>query len=76
MNIRSLPKHGGELTVFLKLLETDFDIIVLTEIGSRNIDTAKYLLDSHEFYHVAPVNNMYGGVGIFMSVTILLKYKP
>ena len=26
MNIRSLPKHGGELTVFLKLLEADFDI--------------------------------------------------
>ena len=49
---------------FLKLLEADFDIIVLTEIGSRNIDTVKYLLDSHEFYSVAPVNNVYGGVGI------------
>ena len=69
MNIRSLPKHGGELTVFLKLLKADFDIVVLTEIGSRNIDTVKYLLDSHEFYHVAPVN-MYGGVGIYVSNNI------
>ena len=70
MNIRSLLDHGGELMVFLKLLEADFDIIVLTEIGSRNIDTVKYLLDSHEFYFVAPVNNVYGGVGIYVSSNI------
>ena len=50
MNIRSLPKHGGELAVFLKLLEADFDIIVLMEIGSRNIDTVKYIWDSHQFF--------------------------
>ena len=56
--------------VFLKLLEADFDIIIITEIGSRNFDTVKYLLDSHEFYHVAPVNNMYGGVGIYVSNNI------
>ena len=74
MNIRSLPKHGGELTVFLKLLEADFDIIVLTEIGSRNIDTVKYVLDSHEFHLVAPVNDMYGGVGIYVSNNITKKH--
>ena len=35
LNIRSLPKHGGELLYFLKSLKTKFDAIVLTEIGSK-----------------------------------------
>ena len=70
MNIRSLPKHGGELLVFLKLLETDFDIVVLTEIGSRNIDLVKHLLNDYDFYYVTPLNNMYGGVGIYVSSNI------
>ena len=29
MNIRSLPKHGAELTVFLNILQSDFKVIVL-----------------------------------------------
>ena len=70
MNIRSLPKHGGESLVFLKLLETDFDIVVLTEIGSRNIDLVKHLLNDYDFYYVTPLNNMYGGVGIYVSSNI------
>ena len=56
--------------MLLKLLEADFDIIVLTEIGSRNVDTVKYLLDSHKFYYAAPLNNMYGGAGIYVSNNI------
>ena len=31
MNIRSLLKHGGELTVFLNILQSDFKVIVLCE---------------------------------------------
>ena len=70
MNIRSLPKRGGELLVFLKLPETDVDIVVLTEIGSRNIDLVKPLLNDDDFYCVAPLKNMYGGVGIDVSSNI------
>ena len=33
LNIRSLPKHGGELLNFLGSLKTDFHVIILTEIG-------------------------------------------
>ena len=32
LNIRSLPKHGGELLQFLRDLNTRFDVIVMTEI--------------------------------------------
>ena len=62
------PSMVVKWRVFSKLLEADFNIIfVLTEIGSRNINTVKYLLDSHEFDLVAPVTNMYGGVGIYVG---------
>ena len=37
LNIKSLPKHGGELLHFLKDLNTRLDVIVLAEIGSKNI---------------------------------------
>ena len=37
--------HAGELVVILKLLETNFDVILLTEIGARNISTVDRLLD-------------------------------
>ena len=70
MNIRSLPKHGGELLVFFKLLETDFHIVVLTEIGSRNIDLIKHHLNDYDFFYVTPLNNMYRGVGIYISSNI------
>ena len=36
-NIRSLPRHGRELVCFLNLLKTKFDILILTEIGAKNI---------------------------------------
>ena len=39
MNIRS-PNRGGESIHFLNILDTTFDITVLTEIGSRNLSTA------------------------------------
>ena len=70
MNICSLPKHGDGLLAFFKLLETDVDILVVTEIGSRNIDSVKHLLNDCDFCYVTPINNMYGGVGIYVSSNI------
>ena len=65
--IRSLSRHAGELVVFLKLLQTNFDVIVLTEIGARNISRVEHLLDHYEFLYTLPKRNMYGGVGIYLS---------
>ena len=67
MNIRSLPRHAGELVVFLESLQTNFDVIVLTEIGARNISTVEHLLDDYEFLYTLPKSNMYGGVGLYLS---------
>ena len=43
---------------------------LLTEIGSRNIYLVKHLLNDYDFYYVTPLNNMYGGVGIYVSSNI------
>ena len=70
MNIRSLPKHGGELLYLMSVLETKFDIIVLREIGTRNIELVKHLFDNYEFHYVLALDNLYGGVGIYFSKDI------
>ena len=65
LNIRSLPKHGGELLYFLKDLDTKFDVTVLTEIGSKNISVVEKLLPDYNFHYVLPAKNKCGGVGIY-----------
>ena len=70
LNIVSLPKHGSELVCFLDTLEMSFDVIVLTEIGSRNISTVECLLNGYTFHYTIPVKNPRGGVGIYLRDTI------
>ena len=67
MNIRSLPKHKGELVAYLSNLPL-FDILVLTEIGSRNIDLARNLLPGYDFMYVIYTNEKYSwGSGIILE---------
>ena len=66
LNIVSLPKHGGELLYLLSSLETHFQVIVLTEIGARNISVVENLIDDYSFHYVLPKGNNYGGVGIYL----------
>ena len=54
LNIRSLPRHAGELVVFLKLLQTNFDVIVMTEIGARNISMVEHLFDDCQSLYTYP----------------------
>ena len=67
MNIRSLPKYSGELKCFIKVLGNESDIIVLAEIGSRNISTVEHLFGGYVFFYVIPDVNCYGGVDIYVS---------
>ena len=67
LNIRSLPKHGGELVCLLSMLVCKFQVILLAEIGARNLCTVEHLLPYYYFYHVIPKSNMFGGVGIYIS---------
>ena len=66
MNIRSLHKHKGELLAYLSNLPR-FDVLVLTEIGARNIDLTVNLFDDYNFLYILPDKNVYWGVGIYVS---------
>ena len=67
LNIRSLPRHGGELLNYLNILDAQFQIIVLTEIGARNLSVVEHLIPNYTFHYVTPISNMFGGVGIYFS---------
>ena len=56
--------------MFVEILETKFDIIVLTEIGARNLSTVECLLHNVYYIIISPENNMFGGVGIYISDNI------
>ena len=59
-DIRSLPRHSGKLLVFLEALETHFHVLVLSEIGVRNIGTVEHFLSNYDFYGVLPKDNILG----------------
>ena len=67
MNIRSLNKHGGELSCFISTLKTHFDVIVLCEIGARNPTAVMNLFENYQFLYVDPESNNFGGVGVYSS---------
>ena len=67
MNIRSLPKHGGELLTLINMLNTKFHVIVLTEIGARNLSLVEHLMPDYTFHYVIPATSAVGGVGIYVS---------
>ena len=70
LNIRSLPKHGGELCVYLESLNTNFDLIILTEIGARNLSVFQKLLPNFTFFYSPLVDNNWCGVGIYLSKSL------
>ena len=65
MNIRSLPEHGCELVNLITNMETKFDVIILTEIGARNLSVVLNLFLNYTFHYMRPHDNYYGGVGIY-----------
>ena len=57
LNIRSLPKHGGELYIYLESLNTNFDVIILTEIGERNLSVVQKSLPNFTVLYSPPVDS-------------------
>ena len=68
MNLRNLDLHFNKLFCMLSCLELEFDIIGLTEVGTINVDNrAAFLNQKYHFKCELPVNNCFGGVGLFIS---------
>ena len=69
VNIRSLPKHGGEL-FFFERLKHKFNIIILTENVSKNISCWE-IVTCYNFQYESPEKNKCGGVGIYNCVVVM-----
>ena len=79
VNIRSLNCHCRQLCQFLQLLCINFDVIVLSEIWSYNIEFYSHVLPDYNFYYDLPDSTKIGGVGVFIRKNLgqhlLPQYK-
>ena len=67
INIHSLNKNSEELSQFLGTIEHNFDILVLSEIWSYNINFYQNLFPGYSFYFDLPNNSSVGGIGIYVN---------
>ena len=75
LNIRSLPKNHIQLIAYMESLSYKFDIILLTEIGSSNVDYLDNILPDYHFDYVSPSLRC-GGAGIYYrNIFSLLNVK-
>ena len=63
-NCRMLAKNRGNITGFLKSLDDEPDIIILSEIGKDGYRYLKSTFPNYQFEYDLPKNNNYGGVAI------------
>jgi len=59
----------------MDLLDVEFDIIVLSEIWSYNLDYYQNILDGYSLYSDLPSNSNIGGLGMFIKKTLNCKLR-
>lgn len=75
LNIRSLNSKTRAFCTFINLLEFNFDVIILSEIWSYNIEFYSKLLIGYSLYTELPENSNIGGIGIFVSDSLSCKVR-
>ena len=69
LNIRKIGRHRDELIAFLSVLDMEFDVIILTEVGKSSEKFIATIFHSQGYlpFHDLPISNDYGGVAIFIK---------
>ena len=68
-NIRSLNKNHRGLCHFLQLLQVDFDVIILSEVWTYNLEFYRNIFKNYTFYYTVPEGTAVGGIGMFVKNT-------
>jgi len=68
VNIQSL--NAKHVCQFIETLCVEFDVIVLTEIWSCNIDFYRNILPDYNFYYELPQSGRVGGVGMYVKSSL------
>ena len=69
VNIRSLNSKLREFCTLMKLLVIEFDVIILSEIWTYNLNFYKNVLDNYYLFYDLPAASSVGGVGLFVKKT-------
>ena len=75
LNIRSLNSKVSEFCVFINILKCDFDVIVLSEIWSTNIEFFSNILPNYSFYYNLPMSTNVGGIGVFIKDCFKIQFR-
>ena len=75
LNIHSLNSKQRALCIFIHLIEIEFDIIMLSEIWTHNLDFDHNIFDGYSLYHDLPSNTSVGGIGIFAKNSLNCKLR-
>src|SRR6266536_2833753 len=73
LNIRSFNCHHRALSILLSDMEVKFDLIVLSEIWSINIEFLRNIIQGYTLLYDLPTKGSVGGIGLFVKDNI--KYK-
>lgn len=73
LNIQSLNAKHSSFCTLLALLDVNFDIIILSEIWSYNVEFYANMLEGYFLFYDLPVCSNVGGVGFFIKKSISCK---
>jgi len=73
LNIRSLNASHTKLCQFLQVLDFEFDVIILSEIWTYNIESYCNILEGYTFLYDLPLGTNIGGIGIYVKNTFHVK---
>ena len=70
MNIRSLNANHEGLCELINCIDVEFDVIVVTEIWSYNIELYSGIFCDYNFHYVLPSHSKVGGVALYIRKSI------
>lgn len=75
-NIRSLNANQSKLIELLIVLEFNFDVVILSELWSNNVQFYENILQGYNLFSDLPVGTNVGGIGIFIKCSLDAKIVP
>lgn len=75
LNIRSLPKHFDDLTVYLSMLPLQFKIIGLTETWLTSQKVSLYNIQGYNHVHTCRSDRSGGGVSLFIHDSLTFSIR-
>ena len=75
VNIHSLNAKHLDLCMFIDLLDIEFDVLILSEIWSYNIEFYNNIFDGYSFYYELPKTSSVGGVGMYIRKNMFCKNR-